>query len=94
MLIETNTLRVKKCFIKMKKLEIPGVKMCSVKLQRMKIERPGSRKLRTPSSRVKKHPGDFVREGITCNEDNCNKSMNYYSSYDRLGFLFDNFEYV
>ena len=94
MLIETNALRVKKCFIKLKKLEIPGVKMCSVKLQQMKNVRPSSRKPRTPSSRIKKHPEDFVKEGITCNEDNCNKGMNYYSSYDRLGFLFDNVEYL
>ena len=66
--------------------------MCSVKLQQMKNVRPSSRKPRTPSSRIKKHPEDFVKEGITCNEDNCNKGMNYYSSYDRLGFLFDNVE--
>ena len=36
----------------------------------------------------KKHPGDFMQEGLRCHEENCKKTMKYYSSYKRQVCLF------
>ena len=74
-------MRVRKCQIKLKKLKMQRVNCCSVKV---KTVRKSSGQASRPSKKHKKHPGDYIKLGITCMEDHCNQSMKYYSSYERL----------
>lgn len=65
--------------------------LCQVKLKNLKTGLPsiveggkqGPRKGTRNYVLRKKHPGDFMQNGLSCNEENCEKTMKYYSSYKR-----------
>ena len=79
------------CHVSIKKLQNQpkGIRVANMSEGSRKLAKHEGLIMATRNSVLrKKHPEDFMQEGLRCHEENCKKTMKYYSSYKRQVCLF------